>query len=162
MSKAILLDRIRTGHELFRAFLAELGDEQLTQPGVIGVWSVKDILAHIVVHEQRMLQWIAERMPGGMPAAFQPYGMPDAELAGLNERIYQENRDREWLDVLQDWETTYAHILAFVEAADEEDLMSGQRFRLQEGEPLSAAVAANTFEHYEDHSRDIRAWLARV
>jgi hypothetical protein len=161
MSKAGLLDRIRVGHELFKALLAELGDEQLTQAGVIGEWSVKDILVHIVVHEQRMLQWMAERMFVGTPVAFQPYGMPDPELAEVNERIYQENRDREWVNVLQDWDQAYAHTLAFVEAAAEEDLMGTHRFQLQGGEALGEAVAANTFEHCEEHSRDIRAWLAR-
>lgn len=160
MNKVRLLERIRSGRELFKALIAELSDEQLTQPGINGDWSVKDILAHIVVHEQRMLDWMAQRMHGETPISFQPYAMPDPELAELNERIYQENRGREWANVVQDWDQTYELTQTFVTAADEADLMTTRRFHLQGGEPLWHAVAANTFEHYEEHSRDILAWLA--
>ena len=133
----------------------------MAQPGVIGEWSVKDILMHVVVHEQRMARWMAVRLRGEEPDAPQPYGMPDDELAVLNERIYQENRDRALEDVLRDWEEAHAQALALVTEAVEEDLLDPHRFQLQGGEPLGAAVAANTFEHDEEHARDIRAWLAR-
>jgi hypothetical protein len=162
MSKSKLLEKIRAGHEFFKNLITALSDEQRTQAGVIGDWSVKDIVAHIVVHQQRMLQWMVERMRGGSPTAFQPYAMPDAELADLNELIYQENREREWEEILRDLDKTHAELLAFVDAADEEDLMSTHQFQLLGGEALWEAVAANTIDHYEEHSRDIRAWLARA
>jgi hypothetical protein len=161
MSKINLLEKIRTGHERFNALLAELSDAQLIKPGVIGIWSVKDIVAHIVIHEQRMLQWMTERMQGRNPIAFQPFDMPEKELNELNENIYQENCNRDWMDVFQDWEKTHSQTLRLIEAANEEDLMSAQRFRLLGGEPLWVAVAVNTFEHCEEHGRDIRAWVAR-
>ena len=130
----------------------------MTQPGVIGAWSVKDVLAHIVVHEQRTIQWTTDTLRGATPVAPQPYDMPEAELTEANERVYRENRGRPLDDVLREFEKTRARVLTLVETAGEEDLIDPRRFRLREGEPLRAAIVANTFPHYEEHSRDIRAW----
>lgn len=161
MNKACLLAAILAGREQFNALLAELSAAQLTQAGAIGAWSVKDTLAHIVVHEQRMLQWMAETLRGAAPAAFQPYDIPDLALAELNRQIYQENRERTWAEIFQDWQQTAEQIAAMIAAADEADLMSTRRFRLHGGEALWQAVAANTFEHYAEHGQDIRAWLEK-
>jgi hypothetical protein len=46
-----------------------------------------------------------------------------------------------------------------VEGASEEGL---QRVKLQGGEALWQAVAANTFEHYQEHGQDILAWLQKA
>ena len=161
MSQAQLTASIQAGHGLFKALLAELDAEAMLQPGVVGAWSVKDLVAHIVVHEQRMLSWVAERLGGRVPAAVQPYGLPDDEIAVVNEKIYQENRDRPLSEVLADLDRVHAQVLRLVVEAPTVDLLDARRFALHGGEPLWAAVAANTFEHYEEHGRDIRAWRTR-
>ena len=87
---------------------------------------------------------------------FQPYAMPDEELDQLNEQIYQENLNQSLDDVMQALEETHAESLKLVETSPEEDLLDAGRFRLLGGEPLWAAIAANTYEHYEEHGRDIQ------
>ncbi len=138
--------------------MTELSDELMTQPGVIGEWSLKDIVAHIVLHEQRMLAWMAERLRGEMPLAPQPYAMPDEELDQLNEQIFQENRHRALPDILNDLDKTHAEALAFVAVVAEQDLIDEHRFHLQGGGPLWEAIAANTCNHYAEHAQDIRRW----
>ena len=161
MTKLRLLDSMQTGHQLFKALIAELNDEQMRLPGVIGVWSVKDILAHIVVHEQRMIDWVTKKLRGENVEAPQPYSMPEEELTLLNEQIYQQNRGRSLENLLSDLDTTYLQSIALVESALESTLLDARRFSLQDGEPLWEAVAANSFWHYEEHGRDIRAWLLK-
>jgi hypothetical protein len=156
MSKSKLLEELQNGYGLFKKLLAELDDQQMEQPGVVGKWSVKDTVAHIMVHEQRMIQWVTERLRGEYPAAFQPYDMPAEELDKLNEQIYQENLKRPLEDVLHSLDTTHAEAVRLVETSTEADLLDPDCFHLQGGEPLWEAVAANTFWHYEEHGRDIR------
>jgi hypothetical protein len=155
MSKPQLREAIENGYRLFKELLAQFSAEQMQQPGAVGKWSVKDTVAHILVHEQRMLQWMQERVCGKHLAMFQPYAMPDDELDQLNEEIYQENCGRHLDDILHDLEKTHAEALRPVETSHAEDILDPDRFHLQGGEPLWAAIAANTFEHYEEHGRDI-------
>jgi len=158
MSRSKLRELIESGYTLFLMLLAELDDGQLTEPGILGKWSVKDILAHILIHEQRMLQWVTQRLRGKHPVLPQPYAMPDDELDILNEHIYQDNQHRKLDEILRDFHRTHAESLRLVETATEEDILDPRRLQLHGGEPLWEAIAANTFWHYEEHSQDIRAW----
>ena len=162
MNKSKLREAIQTGYSLFRELLAEFDTEQMQQPGAVGTWSVKDTVAHIVVHEQRMIQWIRERLCGKQPNMFQPYAMPADELDQLNEQIYYENRDRPLDDVMHALEETHAETLNVVETNPEEDLLDAGRFRLLGGEPLWTAIAANTFEHYEEHGQDLHKYMLKT
>lgn len=155
MNKAELSESIRSGYSLFKELLSEFNTEELNKPGAVGKWSIKDTVAHIVVHEQRMIWWMNERLSGKCPTLPQPYAMPDKELNELNEQIYQENLNRTWNDVLCDLETAHVEALQLVETSSEWDLFDPDRFQLQTGEPLWEAIAANTFLHCEEHGRDI-------
>ena len=156
MSKSKLLESIENGYRLFKELLAEIDRKQMNEPGAVGKWSVKDTVAHIAVHEQRMIQWMKERLRGEQPAMPQPYDMPEDELNELNEQIYQENLNRTLDDVLCALDKTHAESLRLVKESREEDILNPNRFHLQGGEPLWEAIAANTFWHYEEHRQDIR------
>jgi hypothetical protein len=161
MSKSLLLESIQNGYSLFKELLAEIDPEQMSEPGAVGKWSVKDTVAHIVVHEQRMIQWMKERLVGNHPATPQPYAMPDKELNELNEQIYEENRNRSLEEMMRDLNKSHAEVLVLVKTSTEEDLLDSTRFQLEGGEPLWEAIAANTFSHYEEHGQDIRRWQAQ-
>lgn len=158
MNKSRLLESIKTGYAKFTEFLAQLSFDEMAQPRVTGKWSVKDIAVHISVHEQRMNQWMKDRLQGNDPESPQPYNMPAHELDKLNEQIYQENRNRSLEDILREFDEIHVETLKLVETVAEKDIFDVSRFRLHGGEPLWEAIAANTFWHYEEHSQDIRAW----
>lgn len=158
MNKNTLIDNIRTGKMLLDSLLNGLSEDQFIQPGVCGEWSVKDTVAHIIVHEKRMLVWMIETLKGVTPEEYQPYASPDKQLNALNHQIYLDNKNRRLKEVLREWESTHAQTLAWLQMVNEEDLFDANRFCLLDGEPLWVAVAANTYEHCEEHGRDIRAW----
>src|SRR5512138_1230907 len=159
MCKAQLLESIETGYAGFQELLAGIEPDQMIRPGAVGKWSVKDTVAHIVIHEQRMLRWMQVRLSGKQPEGPQPYNMPDDELEALNESIYQENLDRSLQDVLHDLEETHRASRALVQESREEDLVDPACLQLLAGEPLWEAIAANTFWHYAEHGEDIRKRL---
>ena len=107
MNKAILIEKIEKGYMSFGSLLSELSEAQKIQPGVCGDWSVKDIVVHMDVHEQRMLKWMSEKISGGKPEEYQPYDSPDEQLNALNHQIYLANTNRRWEDVLNEWESTH-------------------------------------------------------
>ena len=66
--KGELLLRVRTERDAVTALLASLPPAALLRSDAIGRWSVRDLLAHFVAHEQRALAEIAaarrgERLP---------------------------------------------------------------------------------------------------
>jgi hypothetical protein len=61
--------------------------------------------------------------------------------------------------VLADFHRSYESALARVEALTEEDLVDPQRFAWRKGDPLWHMVAANMWEHYQEHRESIEKWL---
>ncbi len=158
MTKSEIMKLIQSGREALERVLAGLSEGQMTQPGVENDWSVKDIMAHITDWERRMVGWIDDSLHGEVPQRPAP-GMTWDNLDQLNEQIYLSNRDRDLRDVSADFHRSYENALASVEALTEEDLTDPQRFAWREGTPLWHLVAANMWEHYQEHRESIEKWL---
>jgi len=43
-----ILTRVRTGRRRLEAYLAKLSQEDMLIPGIVGQWSIKDVIAHIM------------------------------------------------------------------------------------------------------------------
>src|SRR5260370_35391221 len=53
MSKAQLLNDLKDEQAHWEALLGEIGEAHMTQPGVAGDWSIKDIMAHLTSWRRR-------------------------------------------------------------------------------------------------------------
>src|SRR5579864_919180 len=95
-SKAQLLDDLRSEQVAFEALLDEIGESHMTQPGVAGDWSIKDVVAHLTGWRRRSVarfQAALRREP--MPAPEWPSHLdPDDEVDEVNAWIYAANRDK--------------------------------------------------------------------
>jgi len=161
MTKSRLLEEIQIEHQRLEKTLAMVDEEQMLIPGVIDEWTIKDILAHITVWEQRMVRWLGEAM-SGEEAHMLPDGMTWDDLDDWNEQTYQEHLHRPVEQVLADYELSYPQALKAAKEVPEQDLIDPDRFDWREGDPLWVMVAANTFWHYKEHEESIRAWLEKL
>jgi hypothetical protein len=55
LTKEKIIERIHTERRRLEKNLAVLSDDDMVESGVIGEWSVKDIMAHLFDWEQRFL-----------------------------------------------------------------------------------------------------------
>jgi hypothetical protein len=157
-SKAELVADIELERQRLEATLATLSEDQMLIPGVIEDWTVKDILAHITVWEQRMISWVAQATRGEEPEML-PAGMTWDDLDEWNEQTYQKHRLRPLDDVKDDFHLSYTQAMQAVHGVNERDLTDPERFAWREGRPLWVMVAANTSWHYKEHEESIRQWL---
>ena len=66
-SKTDLLAAIEKERSALETYLETLTLEQMTDPGIVGEWSVKDVLAHLIEWEQMVLGWHAAGLRGETP-----------------------------------------------------------------------------------------------
>ncbi len=158
MNKAELLDDIRREHERLEKLVAQLGEDQLAAPGVVGDWSVKDILAHITAWDRLLPGWLEAAHIGAHPK-LPSEGYTWADEDKLNEAIYLQHKDEPLDKALADFRASFALVQREVEALSDEQLTDPQLYQWMHGKPLFSLIAADTSEHYKDFADQIEQWL---
>jgi hypothetical protein len=161
MSKEKLMAEIQVERQNLEESLGKISPQQMEIPGVVDGWTVKDLMAHITVWEQRMVAWLDQTLRDEVPEMLPP-GHTWDDLDQWNEQTYQEHRHRQLDEVLTDFELSYQQALSAVQDVSGEDLVDPGRFPWREGRPLWTMVAANTSWHYKEHNEAIVAWLEEM
>jgi hypothetical protein len=145
-----LLNRLDTAWAAFRASYAGLSSSQLTEPGVAGDWSVKDIIAHVTWWEEEALRHLPLILAGGRPPRYSvTYGGIDAFNAMMAER----KRNLPLSDVLTQQNDTHQRLTDFIQGVSEDQFTRETRFRRR--------LRLDTYSHYPIHTNAIREWRQR-
>src|SRR5689334_5484048 len=159
ISKKQLLAEMQSEQAAWQALLNEIGEVNMTQPEVAGGWSIKDIVAHLTGWRRRTVQCLQAALPREEVAP-PPWPLALQEDDEINAWMYQANRDRSLVAILNDEREVFQQLVDIIAAFPEHDLQDSQRFAWLEGEPLSAALCFGHF--HEEHEPDMRVWLQRV
>ena len=147
MNRQQLLKQLDKAWTAFKESYAGLSDSQLTEPGVTGDWSVKDIIAHVTWWEEEALKHLPLIIKGGRPPRYSiQYGGIDA----FNAQMTEQKRGLSLSDVLRQLEETHHRLIAYVHSAPEEQFTRETRFRRR--------LRLDTYSHYPKHAQVIRAW----
>jgi hypothetical protein len=162
-TKSEMLDSIRAHRVRWEALLAEVGEERMLEPGVMGSWTFKDVAAHMTAWRERVTVDRLEAAVRGEPVRPPPWPLEldevdDADVQVINQWIYLHNRDRSLSEVLADARESWRRMEAAVEGLSEQALTDPNRFSWMNGEPIGAVVPGSS-GHFEEHEEMIRAWL---
>ncbi len=156
--KESILNSIKTERRRLEKNLVNLSDEDIVEPSVIGEWSVKDILAHLVDWEQRFLGWYQAGLRGEVPQTPAP-GMTWRDLDKLNQMIFEEHKEQPLDEVKADFHNSYQQVLETVKVIPEESIFRAGYFAWTENSNLKAYILANTANHYRWAKNQIRSWM---
>jgi len=144
-----LLKKVDTAWGAFKESYAGLPDSRLLAPGVMGDWSVKDILAHVTTWEEEALKHLPLIISGGRPPRYVTYGGIDA----FNAHMAEQTRDLPLSDVRRCLDETHRRLIDFIQSAPEDKLTRETRPRRR--------LRLDTYSHYPIHTEAIRAWRER-
>lgn len=159
------IERERAGWE---TLLGEVGEDRMLEPGPMGEWTFKDLVAHLNGWRSRSLARVEaaahgqETPPPPWPADLGG-GDDEDEVEPINDWIYEQNKDRLLTEVLEESREGYARLAAIVEMVPEEDLNDPAKWPSLDGRALGPAlVSGEMFGHlHDEHEASIREWLAR-
>lgn len=166
-NKDIFIARLMRERDRFELLINRIGfTRQLTMPNVLGKWSIKDMLAHILAYELYIADRIAEvlhhetyipcKTQNALDAFIDQFGYPDfgsplLDDDGPNAWVVEKYRTVSLEDVVMQELNAFTSIVASLEKLSEEDI---------DKHNLYERVASNTYKHYREHIRDIKRWLA--
>jgi DinB superfamily len=147
MDRRQLLKQLDKRWAAFNESYAGLSDSQMTESGVTGIWSVKDIIAHVTWWEEEALKHLPLINKGGRPPRYSvDYGGIDA----FNALMTEQKRGLSLSDVLRQRDETHRQLIAYVQSAPEEQFTRDTRFRRR--------LRLDTYNHYPKHAKAIREW----
>jgi uncharacterized damage-inducible protein DinB len=135
------------------AALAGLSDEQLTQPGLEGEWSVQDVLSHLTAWEAELVTGLSKVRRGQKPGKTR---WTAAEINDQNAKWYAENKGRPLERVLADFHGVRKQSLRQVESLTDQDIAEPRAF-LNQGTIADWALTW-VIEHETEHAHHIAEW----
>jgi hypothetical protein len=151
MNRSQLLKRLEKAWEAFKESYAGLSDSELMEPGVLGGWSVRDIIAHVTWWEEEALTHLPLILDGRKPPRYSvTYGGIDAFNAQMTER----KRCLSLSEVLRQQDDTHRRLIDFIQRAPEDQLTRETRFRHR--------LRLDTYSHYPEHAEAIRKWREQI
>jgi hypothetical protein len=144
-----LLRRVEMAWAALKESYAGLPDSRLTEPGVVGDWSVKDILAHVATWEEEALQHLPVIIAGGRPPRYVTFGGIDA----FNAHMAEQKREIALSDIRRRLDETHSRLLDFIRSAPAGQFTRESRARRR--------LRLDTYGHYPKHAEAIRDWRQR-
>ena len=157
MSVADLSALIRAASTRMELLVAQLSVAEINQPGAVGVWSVKDVLAHIAFWERYAVNILQAAVHGETPML-----SAEDETERKNASVVAQYYQRSLAAVISDWQQAREDLLEAIEDLADEDLNDPNRFSWNAGRSLLDRIAANSFGHEQEHIEQIQAWMQGV
>ena len=169
MTKQAFIERLRIERIKWLALLDEVPPERREEPGVVGQWSVRDLVAHVAVWENwgaNVAHSIAE---GRAWSREELYGVTiPPEVAALpfddfNVWLTRQADGRNYVQVTADERAAYWRFVEAFESLNEADLpkpaSSFTVLATFTEDTLWDILAAQVYDHYIEHTTSVRAWL---
>jgi len=153
MQKSEMLNELAAARADLLSALDGLTSDQMMRPGVVGFWSVKDILAHLVAWESEVVTALNQAQNKKQPSIL---GIEDIDE--WNEDQYHTNARRLLNAVMEDFEGVHRMLVSMIQDYNERDLTDNRRYPWMEGEPLTYLIEENATLHEREHAENIRAW----
>lgn len=148
-----LLRRLDQGFVDFNALLDEIPRERLTVPGVVGAWSVKDLLAHFIAHEQRAVDEVTHALMD------EPYQFDHGCNDTFNAGAVLVWRLKSYDEVYAAWQQSVEATMDFVRRLSDVDFDPEGAVVQRLDDTIDGALANNTYDHWREHAVQVEAWL---
>lgn len=155
MTRDEILDALEDGREELIEAIEGLTDEQMQEPGVVGDWSIKDILFHLSMWEAELVRLLWQAAQGETPTSMH---FTQVDVDQTNAAWALKSAERSLEQVFADFEAVRKQTVRRVMAFSDQDLADPQRYPWLDSRPLWEWIASDSFEHEREHTAEILAW----
>ena len=159
MNKSELLTQLEEGRERFLNTLEGLPQDQWIIPGVVGEWSIKDILAHLSRWEAELVKLLWQARQGQRPTTLH---FTQADVDETNQLWFIDSRTRSLERILEDFHAVRNQTLLRVEAFSDKELTDPKKYSWLASRALWEWIAGDSFEHEAEHAAQILEYRKKL
>ncbi|MFC1848401.1 DinB family protein [Chloroflexota bacterium] len=147
MKREQLLKRVDQGWREFLAVIEGLHEDVVLEPGVVGEWSIRDVITHIATWEEEALAALPVILKGKRTPRYIRYGGIDA----FNALSMEKKRYMSLSEARGALTATHKRLMDYLSGVPESAYTTENRFRRR--------LRLDTYNHYREHTGQIEAWL---
>ena len=133
--------------QVFERAIALVPHDRVDAPGVVGPWSVKDLIGHIATWDQEALQALRGYLADGDGGVLATW--PD-DIDGFNAREAARKRGTDLAMLRRELAECHRQIVELISDLAEADF---------ETREVETRIRVDTYDHYADHTAQILRWL---
>jgi hypothetical protein len=145
-AKQELLNQSAREYKAFHEAIQGLNEEHLSEVW-LGVWSVRDIVAHITGWHRELIPALERLARGERPV---PEGVNYDDVDAWNARFAAARKDAAAAEVLLEFDKSHEEFMQAAAAIPDE--------RFVPGKTAYRMVDMNSAHHYKEHGDQIRRW----
>lgn len=138
--KSKLIELIEQASKEERALFARLSEDERSVRGEPDRWSPKDVIAHLAAWKTRLAENLAAAARGETPVR-------DEDYEAVNAKVFEENRDRSWSEILEEAAEACQQLVEQVEKRSEAELRSTETLPWQGDRPLWRVIVGTGTIH---------------
>ena len=146
MNRSQLLKRVDGAWQEFAAACEGFSPQAVVEPGVVGEWSVKDLMGHVAAWEEEALAAVSLIAEGKRLPRYSAYGGIDA----FNDTRWRRFRSLPVEEVRSWFVETHARLLDYLGRVPEGLFVRESRFRRR--------LRLDTYGHVPEHTHQVRVW----
>jgi hypothetical protein len=151
VDKTTVQRELKEAWTALRSLVESLPPEALEQPGVVGDWSVKDLMGHVAFWNQRAAQNLEALAAGRSQEIETPTA--EEEVSALNKRESGWRKGLTLAAVKEEW------LSSFGAAREALGAVPGEKLNEEvKGWAMHTRFAVDTYHHYQEHLEQISAW----
>ncbi len=148
-----ILDHLDTGYTRLQATLSKLTPEQMLEPDVVGFWSVKDVIAHLVFWNRYPVMELQRALEG------KPFEFDHSDPDAINARAVAAYEHRSLQETQADFAASFQEVVQAIQALADEDFRPESDLERRLDDSVAGVFSNNTWEHYALHREQIEAWM---
>jgi uncharacterized damage-inducible protein DinB len=148
---------IRTTSTQLELLISRLNVADMNQPGAVGIWSVKDVLAHIAFWERHAVDVLRAARRGEAPRLD-----AEDETESRNASVVAQYYLAPLSAVVAGWHDAREELLEEIQDISDADLNDPRRFPWSQGRTLLDRIAEDSYAHEQEHIDQIRSWMRQI
>ena len=161
VAKDEVLAAIERERQAWEKLIGSVSEERMLDPGVMGAWCGKDLVAHLAAWDVYTLDRL-EAEAEGRPAPTSAWPADRESDDEINGWFQEAHQHRPVTETIAWSRETYDRLGRLVAKLDESELNDPARFAELDGTALGPVIVSGAyFSHlHEDHEPDLRRLLA--
>ena len=144
------LNTVSRSWQVLERAIALVPDDRVDTPGVIGSWSVKDLIGHVATWDREASQALRSYLADDDVTALVDW--PD-DIDGFNAREATRKTATDLAVLRHELDESHRQVVELISSLAEVEF---------ETRAVETRIRVDTYDHYADHTAQILDWLGRV